>query len=195
MAKNKKKKILEVAADLFASHGFDNTTTLQISKEASVTEPLLYYHFKGKEEIFSTIIEEVFQKYSEHIEELPKDAESEFEKIANLIRLHSRIAEEYPRNAMLFLSNCPSKLMHEQHACRDILEKQQQMVSSYIQDCLESGNAKKEFDVHPVEHMTLILLCLVNEFMRMKTMREKRYQPDMQATIELCRRALVKAYS
>ncbi|EFI36314.1 transcriptional regulator, TetR family [Desulfonatronospira thiodismutans ASO3-1] len=195
MAKNKKKKILEAAADLFASHGFDNTTTMQIAKGASVTEPLLYYHFKGKEDIFSTIIEEVFQKYSELLSELPKDTETEFEKIANLIRLHSRIAEDHPQSARLFLSNCPSKLMHEQHTCRDILEKQQQMVSSYIQDCLEAGNAKKEFDAHPVEHMTLILLCLFNEFMRMKTTSEKRYQPDMQATIELCRRALVGSHS
>ena len=191
----KKQNILDASAKLFAAQGFDSTTTLQIAREAKVTEPLLYYHFKGKEEIFSTIIKEVFQKYSELLSELPKDTETEFEKIANLIRLHSRIAEEHPQNARLFLSNCPSKLMLEQHTCRDILEKQQQAVSSYIQGCLEAGNAKKEFDAHPVEHMTLILLCLDNEFMRMKTTREKRYQPDMQATIELCRRALAKSHS
>jgi len=194
MARNKKKKIQEVAAGLFASHGFDNTTTLQIAMESKVTEPLLYYHFKGKEEIFTNIIEELFQKYSELIDELPRDTETEFEKIANLVRLHSQIAEEHPQSAMLFLSNCPSKLMHKHHTCRDILEKQQEIVSSYIQNCLQSGNAKKEFDARPVDHITLILLCLVNEFMRMKTTREKRDQPNMQATIELCRRALLKAH-
>ncbi|EFI33281.1 transcriptional regulator, TetR family [Desulfonatronospira thiodismutans ASO3-1] len=193
MAKNKKKKILEVAAQLFASQGFDNTTTLQIARETRVTEPLLYYHFKGKEEIFTYILAEVFQKYAEHIDELPKNTQTEFDKIANLIRLHSHIAEEHPQNARLILSNCPGKLMQKQHACRDILEKQQQMVSSYIQDCLESGNAKKEFDAHPVEQTALILLCLANEFMRMKIMRKKDSQPDTQGTIEFCRKSLVKS--
>ncbi|WP_291318606.1 TetR/AcrR family transcriptional regulator [Desulfonatronospira sp.] len=191
MAKSKKQNILDASAELFVSHGFDNTTTLMIAKEARVTEPLLYYHFKGKDDIFSKIIHDVFNEYAQAIEDLPKNTDTEFEKIANLVRLHSQIAEEHPQSAMLFLSNCPSKLLHEHHTCRDILEKQQEMVSSYIQSCLEAGNAKKEFDVHPVEQTTLILLCLINEFMRMKTTRKKRYQPNMQATIEFCRRVLV----
>ncbi len=60
MAINKKQNILKTAADLFSSQGFGNTTTLQIAREARVTEPLLYYHFQGKEDIFSVIIEDVF---------------------------------------------------------------------------------------------------------------------------------------
>ena len=191
MAKNKKKKILDVAADMFASQGFDNTTTLQIAREARVTEPLLYYHYKGKEDIFTKIIEEVFEKYTGHIDVLPRDTPTEFEKIANLIRLHSKVAEENPQHARLILSHCPSRLVLKKHICRDILEKQQQMVSSYIQNCLEAGNNKKEFDAHPVDQMTLVLLCLINEFMRMKTMRKKGSQPDLQSTIEFCRRSLV----
>ncbi len=195
MAKNKKKNILDTSAELFASQGFYNTSTLQIAKEAKVTEPLIYYHFKGKEDIFSIIIEEVFQKYTSHIEELPRNTETEFEKIANLIRLHFQITEDYPSNARLILSNCPGRLVLKKHTCRDILEQQQEMVSSYIRDCLEAGNAKGEFDAHPVDHMTLVLLCLVNEFMRMKNMKEKEYQPNEQGVIEFCRRSLVKSQS
>ena len=60
MAKNKKNKIIATSTKLFAVQGFDNTTTLQIAKESGVTEPLLYYHFKGKEEIFTDIINRIF---------------------------------------------------------------------------------------------------------------------------------------
>ncbi len=55
MAINKKQNILKTAAELFSSQGFDNTSTLQIAKEAKVTEPLIYYHFKGKEDIFACL--------------------------------------------------------------------------------------------------------------------------------------------
>jgi AcrR family transcriptional regulator len=54
---NKKQTILKTAARLFAAQGFDGTTTLQISREAGVTEPLIYYHFNGKDDLFTRIIE------------------------------------------------------------------------------------------------------------------------------------------
>ena len=44
---NKKQNIIQ-AACLFAEQGYDGPTTLQIANEAGVTEPLIYYHFKGK---------------------------------------------------------------------------------------------------------------------------------------------------
>ncbi len=137
----------------------------------------------------------MFQRYTSHIEDLPKNTETEFEKIANLIRLHAQIAEEHPRNALLILSHCPSRLVLKKHSCRDILEKQQEMVSSYIRECLEAGNARKEFDAHPVDDMTLVLLCLVNEFMRMKTLKGQEHQPDAQGAIEFCRSAIMSPRS
>ena len=45
--------ILESATRLFGSTGFYATTTLEIAAEADVTEPLIYYHFKGKDELFT----------------------------------------------------------------------------------------------------------------------------------------------
>jgi AcrR family transcriptional regulator len=49
----KKDAILKSAAALFALQGFDATTTRQISVEAGATEPLIYYHFKGKDDLFA----------------------------------------------------------------------------------------------------------------------------------------------
>jgi len=46
----KKQNIIQAAARLFAEQGFEGTTTLQIAHEADVTEPLIYYHFKGKDQ-------------------------------------------------------------------------------------------------------------------------------------------------
>jgi len=49
----KKHNIITTATHLFATQGFDGTTTIQISKDADATEPLLYYHFTGKDEILT----------------------------------------------------------------------------------------------------------------------------------------------
>ncbi|WP_291322656.1 TetR/AcrR family transcriptional regulator [Desulfonatronospira sp.] len=192
MAKNKKQDILDASAELFASQGFDNTTTLMIAKEARVTEPLLYYHFKGKEDIFSKIIHDVFKEYAQAIEDLPKNTDTEFEKLANLIRFHMHIAEKRPREARLLLANCPLKLLQRNHACKEIMESQHEIVQGYIQQCLEAGNAKGEFDAQPVDHMAIILFSLVNEILRRKTFCKDDPWPDEDAVIDFCKRALIR---
>ena len=53
----KRQAIIDSATRLFGSIGFDATTTIKIANEAGVTEPLIYYHFKGKDDLFTRIIE------------------------------------------------------------------------------------------------------------------------------------------
>lgn len=58
----KKREIIKVALELFATKGYDGVSVRDISKRAGVSEAALYKHFKGKEDlalyIFSTIITE-----------------------------------------------------------------------------------------------------------------------------------------
>jgi AcrR family transcriptional regulator len=60
---NRKQDIIQAASRLFAEQGFEGTTTLRSAREAGVTEPLISYHFKGKDEISSYILETSFKEY------------------------------------------------------------------------------------------------------------------------------------
>ena len=190
MGRTKKRNILDASAELFAVEGFENTTMLMITREAGVTDPLLYYHFQGKEEIFSIIIHDVFKEYVQEIENLPKKTETEFEKLANLIRLHMHISEKQPRKAKLLLANCPAKLLQKTHTVKEIMKKQQEIVQGYIQGCLKAGNAKKEFDAEPVDHMAIILSSMINEILRRNTLGKDNFQADEESIVSFCRRAL-----
>ena len=57
---SKKQAIEKTAARLFAAQGFDATTTVQIACEAWATEPMIYCHFKGKDELFAGILQNAF---------------------------------------------------------------------------------------------------------------------------------------
>ena len=59
----KKNNINKAATRFFATQGYDGTTTKAISDKAGVTEPLLYYHFTGKDEIYTSILDSVFSDY------------------------------------------------------------------------------------------------------------------------------------
>ena len=66
-AHNRRSELLAIAAGLFASKGFKNTTVRDIADAAGILSGSLYHHFDSKEsmvdEILSTFQDELFGRY------------------------------------------------------------------------------------------------------------------------------------
>jgi len=62
-AAQRREQLIEVATKLFAKTGYEATTTAAIAQAAGVTEPILYRHFRSKQELFVAIVREV-SKYT-----------------------------------------------------------------------------------------------------------------------------------
>lgn len=56
---DRRRQLLEVAAERFARLGYRGTTTADLAKAAGITEPILYRHFKNKLDLFVTLVDEV----------------------------------------------------------------------------------------------------------------------------------------
>ncbi|PKP00753.1 MAG: hypothetical protein CVU14_06920 [Bacteroidetes bacterium HGW-Bacteroidetes-9] len=54
----KQEKILQAALELFARDGFSSTSTSKVAAHASVSEGLIFRHFKNKEGLLEAIIKE-----------------------------------------------------------------------------------------------------------------------------------------
>ena len=93
---SKKQNIIQAAARIFAEQSFEGTTTLQKAHEADVTEPLIYSHFKGKDDLFSHILETSFKAYFSRLEALERETGTPFKRIEALLDFHFRFAEEMP---------------------------------------------------------------------------------------------------
>ena len=57
-------RILDAAERLFATRGFAATSVREIVREAGVTNPMLYYYFGSKEDLFVHLIRERFQTFA-----------------------------------------------------------------------------------------------------------------------------------
>ena len=57
-----KKKTIETAIKLFAKQGYHGTSTLQIAKEAGVSQATVFKYFKTKEDLLYSIIVPVIPK-------------------------------------------------------------------------------------------------------------------------------------
>lgn len=53
----RKVQLLESAAALFGSRGFQGTTTADLALAAGVTEPIIYRHFRNKKDLFIAVID------------------------------------------------------------------------------------------------------------------------------------------
>jgi AcrR family transcriptional regulator len=57
-----RRAILEAALDLFSERSFDGASTRVIAESAGVTQPLLNYHFAGKEELWRAAVDDLFDR-------------------------------------------------------------------------------------------------------------------------------------
>lgn len=60
---NTKKRILDVALTLFSEKGYANVFVADIAKAVGIKAPSLYKHYKSKQDIFNTILDEMKNRY------------------------------------------------------------------------------------------------------------------------------------
>jgi AcrR family transcriptional regulator len=188
---NKRETLLKTAARLFAAQGFDGTTTLQIAREAGVTEPSIYYHFKGKDELFTSIIKTGFLAYLSHFETLEQSTDTPFEQISKLIELQFDIVEAMPDELRLIASACPARLNDPDGICARGIREYQSRNKAYFVRCLSEGIETGEIEPVPVDETASLLVAYINGIIRYKAINLEETNNMRQTAIDFCRRSLM----
>jgi AcrR family transcriptional regulator len=184
----KKYNIIKAATHLFATQGFDGTTTVQIAKDADATEPLLYYHFTGKDEIYTSILTSIFEDYFSRLKELQGKTVTQFEKIENLFQLHFQLVAKMPDEMSLVVSSKPAKLNDPRNVYSKKTLNQKKRVNYYISSCLKKGIQTGEFNKAPVKETTSILTMMIDGVLRQDAKPGKKL---MDAIVAFLHRNLV----
>lgn len=66
----KKEKIIHAALDLFAKHGYTETSISKIAKAAGVSKGLTYTHFENKEDLLKAVVMETLGSMTAELVEL-----------------------------------------------------------------------------------------------------------------------------
>ena len=188
----KKRSIIQTAARLFAEQGFESTTTVQISREAGVTEPLIYYHFTGKEDVFATILVSFFNRLFSKLDDIPKKTPTQFEKIERIVSIHFEIGKEVPYETALAIRTCPGKLKDSAHICYEYFHKWRERLKTNLTRCLKAGIRSGEFHKIPVPENVNMLIALINGLTRQQSQKLDNLDGVKDATLAFCRRSLVK---
>jgi len=189
---SKKESILKTAARLFATQGFDGTTTIQLAREAGVTEPLIYYHFKGKDDLFTRIIAATFSEYFSRIDALEKNPDSPFGQIRKLIELQYDIAAEMPDEVQLVANACPARLKDPEDICAGNVKEYRRRLLGYLTRSVSEGIETGEFEEVPVEETAILILSVINGIVRYSRMNPDPEKNLRKAAVDFCRRSLMK---
>lgn len=64
-----KERLMAAAIELFCEKGYHATSVREIVERAGVTKPVLYYYFKNKDSLFTTVIAETMDKLRSDLKE------------------------------------------------------------------------------------------------------------------------------
>ena len=94
--------LVDVARQLFAKNGLENTTMHDIAQASGKGRRTLYTYFKSKEDIYYAVIETELERLSDKLDEVAARKISPQDKVIELIYTHlSMIRETVVRNGNL----------------------------------------------------------------------------------------------
>lgn len=97
-----RQKLVDVARQLFAMKGMENTTMNDIAVASGKGRRTLYTYFKSKEDVYYAVIESELERLSEKMDEVAARKITPQEKIIELIYTHlNMIKETVVRNGNL----------------------------------------------------------------------------------------------
>jgi AcrR family transcriptional regulator len=67
----RRRRLLELGADLFARHAYEDLSMARIAREAGISKALLYHYFPSKQAYFAATLEQAAAELAEQIEPDP----------------------------------------------------------------------------------------------------------------------------
>jgi len=109
----KNERIFKAAKELFAIHGYHQTSTNLIAEKADVSKSLIFHHFRSKKKLYLTVIEHSIDLMQSSFDKEwhTQGTEDFFEMMKKLVSIKMNVAVRYPTDNKLLMHafHSPSK--------------------------------------------------------------------------------------
>jgi AcrR family transcriptional regulator len=189
---NKKNTILEAAAKLFSEKGFRETPMAEISKITGAAEGTIFYHFKNKEELFVSILEDFKKNIIEEFKHYETQAEfrTGLDMLEGIISFYFHLAATMEDRFLLLHRHDLYELAQVNPTCRGYLEE----IFTYFLDIIEQSVSlgQKDGSIRKTDtrKMAWIIFSMVDGLVRFNTFRLYEAGALYNELIESCRRML-----
>lgn len=156
-AQQTKKKILDIALELFSQKGFDNVTVDEIVAKSQTSKGAFYVHFKSKYEVFLEKFREIDDFYATFIQSMPVDI-SASEKLFRLTESQMMYLRDCLGRDLLRTVYMNALIPNPDNYFTNTDRPLYQIVHSFVKEGLEAGEFSKELSSR--EMTMLITRCM-----------------------------------
>ncbi|MBU5439404.1 TetR/AcrR family transcriptional regulator [Tissierella sp. MSJ-40] len=153
--RNTKERIIKGAFSLFATKGYEATTTQDIIDITQLSRGAMYHHFKSKQDILESVTKEAQLQINAFLEELVADGSlTSKEKISKIIEYNANNDIQKQLIHYNWMEKIPFALLDEIRSLNDI-------IAPYISQIIEQGVENNEYQCdYPQELAEILALCI-----------------------------------
>lgn len=175
---NTRKKLIEVARQLFIKSGVESTTMNDIAIAAGKVRRTLYTHFKSKDDIYWAVVETEIMQLIERLKSIVNQDLPPEEKLAYYIFHRLEIIKEIVFRNGTLRTEFFRDVWSLEHAWKDIGQQEISLLRSILQEGVESGS----FEVEDIRATAILIHYALrgfdapyvrNHFQRMSPGREE----------------------
>ena len=177
----RKTAILEAAKVVFARYGIDAAKVEDIAARAGVSKGLVYFYYKGKEDLLFNLLKEEFDKLHNFIDEIRR---TNLEFTAKLQRLVSGVLEYFEENREFFCIFTPGRGGFTRERRPQLIKrilprymKTFDLLSELLQEGIDHGVLRPIDPMFMAHILQGIVHALVVQWLLAKDLSLKEYAP------------------
>lgn len=168
---SKKEAILQAATKLFSKKGFKDTSMGELSKMTGAAGGTIFYHFKTKENLFISILENVREGIIEEFERYfgGRKFKTGLDMMEGAISFYLYLAGIMEDQFLLLHRYYPYKLAEDNPICREHLEAIYNCLVDIFEQSVLLGQKDGSIGDMPARKTALIIFTMVDGLVRFKT--------------------------
>ncbi len=131
-----KKKLLDIAYEMFLSKGYEETSVEDIMNRAQIAKGTYYYYFGSKEQMLGEVIDMMIEQEAQAAEQIAASSLPVPQKIVGIIASFRPAQEEQQIGDLL---NRPENLLMHKKTMEKLISKILPMLCSIVEDGINNG--------------------------------------------------------
>jgi AcrR family transcriptional regulator len=191
---SKKDTILQAATKLFSEKGFKETSIAELSKTTGAAEGTIFYHFKNKENIFLSILEDTKNRIMAEFERYMEEGKFDtgLDMLEGVCSFYFYLAGTMEEQFLLLHRRHPHELAEVNPVCREHLEAIYNSFVNGFEQAILLGQKDGSIRKMSRKRTALIIFSMVDGLVRFKTYNLYDAGSLHKEFIELCRSMLQK---
>lgn len=180
---DKRQKILDAAESIMSAKG-RNATISEISAAASVTDAMLYYYFKNKEDLLFSVTQERLREALEKLEEQLQGIMDPANQISKLIWFQLYYHDTHRDYANLLLFECRSSKSFMEHSAYNLIKRWSAIGRKIIKKGIADGSFRKDLSLSVVRDAVFGLVDMEN-IQSLAAKETPQANTDLEAILDL----------